>query len=266
VPIDPITAAKGTGVAIAAATDRERRKWFADQWKKIRRRLHSGKLGIAIFGAGGVGKSTLGGMLDEKFDPSAPPREYKATVGTETFYLKTNDAQSVLVAAGQQERRVSSWQGIFENIQRTKKTVLIHVVAYGFHSSEGDISDFFAYQNKQRTEEVEILRDFANKLAILKLPNLKIITLVTKQDLWKSSEAQVKEFYEQSEYAKIISGIQSHFGSQNFSHEYIYSALVLQNLKDSRGNIKAETTSGYDDIEKMNSFKQFLELLEVWTK
>jgi GTPase SAR1 family protein len=265
VPIDPITAAKGTGVAIAAATDRERRKWLADQWKKIRRALHSGKLGIAIFGSGGVGKSTLGAFLDEKYDPLAPPREYRSSVDTETFYLKTNDAQSLFVAAGQTERRQVSWSSIFDQLSKSKTLVLINTVAFGFHHSEQEINDFSSFQQERREIEISLFRELTETLKYRKA-QIKILTVVLKQDLWKDKSDQVQDFYEKGDYKTILTELQNHIGEKNFHHEFLYVSLRSQNLKDKSNKNIALTVSGYDDFERHESQQKLLNLLAGWTK
>ncbi|WP_395141476.1 hypothetical protein [Armatimonas sp.] len=263
--MDPVAGAKIVGAGVAAATDRERRKWLVDQVKKLRRRLRQGTVGIAIFGAGGVGKTTLGTMLDESFDPLAAPRTYKSSVDTETYYFKSNDSQSLLVAPGQERRRATSWAPIFSDLYRSKKVVLINIVAYGYHASEETITDFEIYQQQSRVIEQELFQELAQSLKLLTAP-IHLITLVVKQDLWWNNQEKVKAHYEQGEYADILTSLQNHVGQGRCPHEFIYASLVLQNLKDGTGKICVPTTSGYDDTLQHESYRRLLDILERWTK
>jgi GTPase SAR1 family protein len=263
--MDPVTGGKAAGALISAATDRERRKWLADQWKRIRRRLHRGKLGIAIFGAGGVGKSTLGSFLDEKFDPLAPPKEYKSSVDTETLYLKTNDAQSLFVAAGQTKRRQVSWSEIFKDLSKSKKLLIINVVAFGYHNSLEEIVNFDDYQKEMRSIETGVFQELTEALQF-RGQDIKLLTVVLKQDLWWDRSTEVQDFYENGEYKSFLEKLQNHVGVKNLPHEFIYTSLVDQNLRDSSKKIIVPTTSGYDAEERYKSQQELLNMLEGWTK
>ena len=265
--MDPIsigTGAKAAGTLIATATDPHKRKLAANLWKTIRRRLRGGKVGIGIFGAGGVGKTTLGTFLDEKFDPLALAKPYKSSPDTETYYLKSNDAQSLFVAPGQDRRRQYRYT-LIDQLSRYKRVVLINVVAYGYHATEEPVSDYAQYLSVHRELEQSEWEELLASLKTFQVP-LIVVTLVTKQDLWWDKQEEVKNHYESGIYTKTLTELQSIKGQQYFSHEFLYTALTIQNLKDSTDKPLALTVAGYDSIQQYEAQRRVGEVLERLTK
>jgi hypothetical protein len=245
-PIDPLTGAKIVGTGVAVAADAQKRKLLTDALKAIRRQIHGKKVGIGVFGAGGVGKTTLGVFLDEKFDPKASPKPYKSSLATETYYLKTNDAQSLFIAPGQKERTEHRYQ-LLDNLRHYKRVILVNIVAYGYHSVEEPVSDYAKYVESCRHLEIRLWKELLDFLKLYQMP-LTLVTLVTKEDLWWDGHETVKNHYESGEYGTYLTELQAVKGSQNLTHEYLYVSLVAQNLRNTKGEILAPTVGGYDDV------------------
>jgi hypothetical protein len=259
-PIDPMTGAKIVGTGVAVATDAQKRKLLADALKAIRRQLHGKKVGIGVFGAGGVGKTTLGVFLDEKFDPKVSPKPYKSSPDTETYYLKSNDAQSLFVAPGQEDR-IKYWYGLLDQLSRYKRVIIINIVSYGHHAVERKIFDYSKHVSDSQHREQLLWVELLNALKTYQMP-LSLVTVVTKQDLWWHEKETVKSHYESGEYAKSLGDLLALKGSQNLTHEYLYASLVVQNLRDTEGNILMPNASGYDGVELYNAKERMAEILE----
>ncbi len=256
--LDPTTTAK---IGLAAWELRDRLKAAT---LKMRRRLNDGKLGIAIFGAGGTGKSTLGHLLDESFDPTAPPKEYIASVNTEKFWLKSNDAQSVFVAPGQ-ENRSEHWDKLLSQITINKRILIINLVAAGYHSTESEISDINTHLLKCVQDEQQLLENLIGVIRVAQHP-IKMITVVSKQDLWLEHQSEIEKFYESGKYAETMRELQVIKGTQNFQHEYVYTALTIQSLRDKTDKIIIANTAGYDLIQHTKSLNYLLEVIERLSK
>ncbi|GAB4463953.1 MAG: hypothetical protein OHK0029_33420 [Armatimonadaceae bacterium] len=115
--------------------------------------------------------------------------------------------------------------------------------------------------SEQRQREIEIIEGLADHLRNTTFP-LKMLTLVTKQDLWWGQRDQVREFYEQGEYATFIERIQQVKGQQNFVHEFAYVSLTLQNLRTHDGKEIALTTAGYDDLDRFENLEKVTQIVE----
>ena len=252
--LDPNTTAK---IGLAAWELRDRLKTGT---RKVRRRLNSGKFGIAIFGAGGTGKSTLGNLLDESFDPTIPPKAYKASIDTETYWLKSNDSQSLFVAPGQ-EGRQGYWYRVLDEVSQKRKVLLIHVVAAGYHATETKITDVEAYLQRCAQDEQRLFEDLLTSVRQFQMP-LSMITVVAKQDLWYEHRDEVRAFYEDGKYAETVADLRGIKGAQNFQHEFVYTSLTVQNLKDKSGQIIAANTAGYDLALHTESLNYLFEVLE----
>lgn len=98
--------------------------------------------------------------------------------------------QSVIVAPGQQQRQARYWGEIYRRLATAKKSaVIVHVLAYGYHSFGVGLSlkesenAFEEYLVRERKRELEILQDAVSYLTQTPLTDLKMLTLVNKEDL-----------------------------------------------------------------------------------
>lgn len=109
--------------------------------KRIVNLLKGGELRIAILGAGGTGKTTLGKMLSGEFEISNLFQSYQESISIEQYRLDSNTVGAVIVAPGQ-ERRQDNWDDILRYIASGKIKLVINVVSWGYHSFEEYIALF----------------------------------------------------------------------------------------------------------------------------
>ena len=128
-------------------------------------------------------------------------------------------------------------------------------------SSEQAVANYLAEQ-QQREQDIAV--ELANLLEKTKV-SIKMLTLVTKQDLWWKEQATVEKHYG-GEYAMQIKRIQSAKGSQHFVHETVYTSLYLHNLISPSGQIIGLTTEGYDDTIRFESQRKAFEVIEKFVK
>jgi hypothetical protein len=257
--MDPDTTAK------IGLTLWEKASLLKDAVRGVKRKIRDGKTVIAVFGPGGVGKTTLGTILADDFSPEKLAQDYIDTPGTEKVWLKSNDAQSILIAPGQRSRIAMHWPTIQTALTRAKQSVIINVVAWGYHTPRKSepitLAEVGDHIRTSRDEELRILTDLVNFFTQA-TGSLTMITLVTKEDLWWSDRDMVKSHYESGDYAEQIARLKAVKGTQNFHHEYAYVSLMSRNMKSSNGEVLVPITQGYD-IELQNSgYQKFVQILE----
>ena len=112
---------------------------------------------------------------------------------------------------------------------------------------------------------MEIVTDLAAYLEKTTTP-LKMLTLVTKQDLWWNEREDVTRHYENTEYATQIARIRAAKGDQHFAHEFGYVSLCLSNLKSGDGTLIAPTTAGYDDNLRFTYQQRVFSIIESFAR
>lgn len=93
------------------------------------------------------------------------------------------------------------------------------------------------------------------------------LTLVTKQDLWWNSRAEVEEYYRDGEYGKILQTIEARQGIQQFRHERVLASLVIRNFKTGTDELLQPNVAGYDHVEHAASLRTLFETfdsLRIW--
>lgn len=221
-------------------------------------KIRHGNAVIPVFGAGGVGKSTVGKILvgEDPLDISAP---YDESWLQEDMDLIGDVPGQLLIAPGQKERIDRHWPKLISKVVAGKSFGIINVVAYGYSSfaiqsyREHDLytkdmttKEFLGvYTEKRRQIEIEVLEKLINALLGASRP-LWMITLVNKQDLWWSEKERVRAHYEHGEYNKHILRLRHSIGETHFQHEYIPASLALDNFISPSGELLAPTTAGYD--------------------
>lgn len=244
-------------------------------FERVFKRLKNGDLKVAIFGAGGTGKTTLGQMLAGSYKLSGLPT-YRESIRVEQYRLDSNSVGSIVVAPGQ-ERREDTWDDLLLSLASGKVKLIIHVVAWGHHSlgeyghrrhplyKSGMSTDEFmaVYTADRRQRELEILRKLEPHLAIANQKKTVMITVVSKQDLWWNDRDRVKDYYVNGEYGHIIEGVRNKIGSSNFIHEYCSASFVMENLLSIENELLVATTSGYDQWLKSSNLKGFLSTIET---
>jgi energy-coupling factor transporter ATP-binding protein EcfA2 len=264
--LDPAT------IAGVSWTVLEHRKRLLPSLRKLRYWLTHGRLQVAIFGPGGTGKSTLGEFLAGNLDLASSSGKYKQSINVERYALKGDLVCKLIVPPGQHRRALTTWPDLYRSLANGKSGGVINVVSWGHHSfAESSLeetkyfeagmtkSDFLnKYLEATRQRELEIIRDLTPRLLDAK-QRIWMITLVTKQDLWWNERSKVEDFYTKGQYNEFIERILHERGAQNFSHEYLSTSLVINNLVTGAGELLAPTTEGYDQNIQYAHLEKLLE-------
>jgi Fe-S cluster assembly ATPase SufC len=266
-----------TAVSVAELSD----KTFPT-FKRLFKRIKEGELAIAIFGAGGTGKSTLGKYLSGKLENNQLSSGYQESISIEKYTLDSNVIGSAIVVPGQERRRENSWDDLLRTISQGKISLIINVVSWGYHSfgafsyqqsplyqSGMTVLEFLEiYTEEYRQEELQVLTKIAPHLSVADSKKRKIlfITLVTKQDLWWNERLKIQNYYQKGEYENQIQAIRNKLGSSNFIHEYCSASLVLENFISGTNELLLPTTQGYDERLKFSNLRNFLNVIESLCK
>ncbi|AFY69592.1 hypothetical protein Pse7367_1298 [Thalassoporum mexicanum PCC 7367] len=246
-------------------------------FKRIYNRLTNGNLRIAVFGASGTGKTTLGKILTGDLDNLSQP--YQESIRIEEYKLSNNLAGKVIIAPGQ-ERRENSWNDLFRLISGGQIRLIINVVSWGYHSfgeagvgfsykyhelyQPGmDVGDFVkVYAQNRRDREINVLKKLLQYLEIADSKETILITLVTKQDLWWHDRQLVKQHYMQEDYNKILEEATNKIGSNNFKHEFLSASLVIANYISAAGELMIPNAEGYDSSLRDANLRNFFDTVE----
>lgn len=267
----------GTGLGVIDLSQR-----LFPTFKRLFRLVKNGELRIAIFGAGGTGKTTLGKILSGEFEgafdllPSYRESLYRESLKVERYNLGSNLVGSIIVAPGQ-ERREDTWDDILRLLSSGKIALVINVVSWGYHSfgaisykehslyRPGATPEQFLerYLNACRDRELAVLEKIAPFLTRAdRNRKTMMITLVTKQDLWWEQRTQVREHYITGSCDRILQAIQATRGTANFTHEYCSASLVMENFVSGTNEMLAATTGGYDRRLQLVNLQSFLQVLK----
>lgn len=260
----------GTGVGVIEISEK-----LFPTFKRIFNLLKNGELKIAIFGAGGTGKSTLGKLLSGEFELSGLLQTYQESISIEQYKLESNKIGSVIVAPGQ-KRREDTWDDLLRTLVGGKIKLIIHVVSWGYHSfGEFSYTQHRLYQSGMtleeflreyaavcRNRELDVLRRIEPHLSIADQRKTIVITLVTKQDLWWNNRLEVNKHYVEGAYEQLIQNIRNQRGANNFIHEYRSTSLVMENFLSGDNELLIPTTQGYVQRLKVANFRYFLNAIE----
>jgi hypothetical protein len=244
----------------------------------IVRRIRNGKLNIAIFGAGGTGKSTLGKVLAGEFGLDNVLQSYQLSVRAEELTLDANISGSILVAPGQ-PGFLNEWDELLRRIANSQIDLIINVVAYGYHSFAGvgqlnyqahpdyqqgmTVKEFVAvYTEKNRARELGLLNKVAPPLSLVHKKRTVMITLITKQDLWWLNRQGVSDHYQSGDYDRVIQSIESKLGRNNFIHQYISLSLLTENFRAGNGEMLIPVAEGYEQKIQILNLYQLLNFIE----
>lgn len=266
----------GTGLGVIDLSQR-----LFPTFNRLFRLVRDGELRIAIFGAGGTGKTTLGKILSGELEGTLELLpSYRESLKVERYNLDRNLIGSIIVAPGQ-ERREDTWDDILRLLSSGKIALVINVVSWGYHSfgaisykehslyHPGATPEQFLerYLNACRDRELGVLEKIAPFLTRAdRNRKTMMITLVTKQDLWWEQRTQVREHYITGSCDRIVRDIQTTRGTANFIHEYCSVSLVMENFVSGTNEMLAATTGGYDRRLQLVNLRRFLQVLEDMSK
>jgi hypothetical protein len=274
-PIERVSTGVSTGISTGISLIEIYQK-MSPSFKRILKSLKDEELKIAIFGAGGTGKSTLGKVLSGEFDLNSLLQPYQESISTEQYKLDSNVVGTVIVAPGQ-IRREYTWEDLFKTMAGGKFNLIIHTVSWGYHSfgeigyaqhklyQNGMTSNQFmdVYAEECRIRELDVLNKISPYLSIADRQKTVLITLVTKQDLWWNDQSQLQDYYQNGKYDKSIQDIKYKKGSSNFVHEYQFASLVIENLFSGANELLVTTTGGYDQRLQAENFKKLIKTIET---
>jgi hypothetical protein len=215
-------------------------------------------------------------LLSGDSDPLSLLSTYQESIGVEALPLSANRFGKVIIAPGQERRQENTWPGLLREVSTGTCQMIIHVVAYGYHSFEefkysdhrlfrdGMTSDDFIarYTHEQRERELNVLKELVPHLSVSSSRNTTLITLVTKQDLWWNSRLSVKNFYTAGGYHDQIQMLRNRIGATNLCHECLSVSLVMENFLSGSGELLAPVTQGYDERLKLANLRYFLSTIE----
>jgi energy-coupling factor transporter ATP-binding protein EcfA2 len=266
-----------TGVEISNSSDLAKR--FLS---RVYKRIKQGKLILLIFGAGGVGKTTLSKLLSGE-DKYTLATNYTESTFIEKVELPGNVPCVLMIAPGQRlsKRFVTTWLDLFEEANKSQSRLIINVVSYGFHAfqtagykevttvyKDGMSKESFmeAFCEQKRGEELHLLQKLVEGIDA-KAERFTLLTIVTKADLWWDNRQKVMDFYEIGEYHHLLAPLYKNTNSTKFDHVVIPLSLTLNNFQDENDEILANTARGYDlDAHKKlidNLYNQISKLIEL---
>jgi hypothetical protein len=213
-------------------------------------------------------------MLSGEFDWLLDsPWRYTESVGVNRLKLKADLAAEVVVMPGQHHRRRSSWSGVGQDLSKGTYHGVIFVMSYGYHSlshdsytqdplyePERDRAIFLKkYLDAARQDEIACLQQLVPFMK--ECPRkLWLTSLVTKQDLWRTSEIDMEKWYREGVYGKLVEEIASHRGDR-FCHEFHPASLVIGNFITVKNETLAKNREGYDHRAQIESVRQLFEVL-----
>jgi len=263
--VDPGTAAS------VGLTALENRKKLLPLARRMRRWLLHGRVRVAIFGAGGVGKTTLAQYLSGQLSVGRVMGTYNESIGVEHFPLQGDLVCTLIVPPGQTHRRDTTWDELYRDLSKGRSCGIINVVSYGLHAfmepSYKDVPIYtptmteheflLAYTENRRNEELAIMERLVPHIKAAS-GKIWMITLVTKQDIWWPNRTSIRDYYTGGTYDGYIRDIAATRGQQNFAHEYLSASLTISNVATQAGELLWPTASGYDDNIRMANLNRLL--------
>lgn len=252
--------------------------------KKFIRLVKDGRFQVFIFGAGGVGKTTLAKKLSNLAGDPKRSR-YMQSIETEYFDADGDRPSRLTVATGQTRdlevhagrSNYRGWEDLAHQIRKVterRPVCLLHICAFGYHTTKlawDDVkvvevsqseSKFSTYIRMRRAHELESMDYLATHITAANRP-IHMLTIVNKQDLWWEDRHAVQRFYEHDAYNSSVGRLEARLGTNRFNHDYLYLSAVIENLYDGTDNRKlAENCRGYDEPMQARSYGELARALQ----
>jgi len=218
-------------------------------------RLTRGHTRIVVFGGAGAGKSSFGQLLAGK---SLGRGEYRESTEIERYDIEGSTSCTVLVPPGQKRLREATWSGL-EGLIASSPCVVVHVVDWGldevapltyrqlrtFAEGMDPRAALETFAAQQRAHELDPLERLAGVQP--KDGTLRLVTVVSKQDLWWRWRDSVRAHYEEGAYAERLAALEERLGSGKLHHTLWSAAPIIKNFRDGEGNVLLPCSEGYDE-------------------
>jgi len=236
------------------------RKWLLKRLVKDRE--------VAIFGAGGVGKSTLLKYLAGEYrDVTNVPGEYEESIGIEMTEVSGGKNLVAFAVPGQVSRRATLWRNLKKKLENGKLNGLVIVSCYGYHDlgrlplreqalfDPESPDDFLEeYLVAKRADEQAIRRELADCCRSRK-KKLWILELITKQDLWFDELESVRGEYQPSMKDLVLGGTTNLDDSQ-IHVETILVSFRIHPFESVDGEVLKSSSPKYTSVLQAESLKR----------
>ncbi len=230
---------------------------------------------IIVFGIASTGKTTMGNFVNGKttfMDLAIAER----SINLEFFKFEesTNRIVNFIVTPGEERHEQANLIKFQEIIAQKKPFGLINVVSYGYQFPKNLSYQEVVSEDKPLEDYLKERREMEIKSIEKLLPHIKtarnlswMLTLVTKQDLWWDKRDEVKNYYQNGDYAKVITELKQVFGEHKpFIHEYISTSFVSLNVYSNDRKRIAAVVEGYDSAIQAAHWEQFIKTLNHFKK
>ena len=231
---------------------------------------------IVLCGCGGTGKTTAAAFLAGRLNRENHDGTYEVSNSLEKFRLDHAAKVGVEVVPGQLHLRKEAWRKVLPRLQRTRTTpLIINVVSWGYHAIADDqllgfsqyersgiLGSAERYAESRRAAELVDLHELSAYVLLLKR-DVRMITLVAKQDLWWESRPEVKSHYvsADNDYRKAINSLRDRMGAEHFRHEFCSVSFGRISHRDPAERVIFSTAGGYDDKIQNANLRNFQSII-----
>jgi len=237
-------------------------KWLLEKLQKNQE--------FVIFGAGGVGKSTLLRFLAGEFrETTDVPGEYKESWESEKAEVMFGKRAIAYALPGQRLRRATLWGNPKVRLETGKIDGIVIVSSFGYHDlgrlplHEQELYDPEApedflekYLLANRADEREIRHQLAACCrARKKKQKLWVLEVITKQDLWFDEAIQVRTEYLPT-MKDLIFAEPTDFDEADIHVETVYVSFRIHPFKSVGGEVLKNSSPQYTSNLQAEGLKE----------